>query len=276
MNSFSQGNNVNAGKKALEMGDHKSAIQEFDAALADPTQLKGKVLAETYLNRAKAKLGYLNRVMRNEGFTAENRQRMQDYGLSLYPDLKLALSSDNSGKLEPEIKTETGRAQEILSELSDKSLVDARRKDLSEEEKKAIYQNVINYCDASLDIEQNNYLPYSMKGECLLALGNPAEALKNFHSADESFFRSAPKRGDLNIALIYQHIAELERDLNQNIKGAQDAVKEGIDRLSGEMAKIDRLPDLRPNVKASFQIRYEELRHELEKLQASLANPGGK
>ena len=71
-------------------------------------------------------------------------------------------------------------------------------------------------------------------------------------------------------------IAELEWQVNKDYAAAMAAIKEGREVLAGEDKKIQSLGNRRPNEKASFQIMFEEISGEIDKMEATVKAKAGK
>ena len=196
--------------------------------------LKDKMLARGHYYRGHCKITWLNKLKSWENLPQEMDATVVDYGLTAASDLQKAKKHDVALKYKKEINTDLKRANRILLEMAKIALLEGNKTHLEPAVRKAWYERIIPFTDASIALDKFNYVPYKLKAEALLALEDSVAALKNFHLADDCFFRSAPKTGDLSIAYTYMYIAELERDLNHNMKEARAALEEGKERLEGE------------------------------------------
>lgn len=265
-----QGKQIDAGVKAYENGDYALALKELDAGLSEPDGMKDKDLAEGYYYRAEAKIAYVNQLGVESGLSDQVDQMIKEYSFTAYDDLKKASQHDVAKKYMTPIKKGIRKAEKIMLQRAKGAMELSEGKELSEADKKPFLEEAIQFCDALIEVNKRNYVPYTMKGYAWLGLGDETKALKNFHLADDVFFRSAPKKGDLSIANTYMHIATLEWKLNQDMEVALEAIKEGGERLDGESKKIQVLGNLPPADKAAMDRKYQDLKAELAKTEATL------
>lgn len=266
---LAQSKNINAGVKACEQGDYTTAIAELDLGLEAPEKLKDKDLFDGYFHRAKAKVNWVNQESEESSGGDQVDELLISHSLTAYDDLKAAHACETAAKYGSELKRLGKELEKLLSIRAKGALELAGGKDASAAQKKAFWEEAINYCDAMIELDKRNYLSYSMKANAFLGLGNESGALENFHKVDEVFFRSAPKTGDLSIAYTYINIAVLEMKLNQDKAAAQAAIEEGKKRLEGENQKIQLLGNLPPAKKAAYLKEYEENLADLEKTGAT-------
>lgn len=261
---------INAGIKAYEAGNYESAISSFDEGLQEADNMKDKDLVEAYFYRASAKVTYLNKLKSWENLPEEMDLTVYEHGLTAGQDIAKAIKYDTDKKMAAQLKPLKIKAENILIGMSKIDLLESEKSGQTDEQKKFHCERVVKMADAGNKLDKFNYVHYNLKAEAQLGLGDKADALQNFKSAASYFFRSAPRNGDLRIGYTYMHIAELEKELNNNIKAAKEAMKTGIEKLDGEDKKIQQIGNRRPAEKANLKDFYEEIRAEMLKLDASL------
>lgn len=261
---------INAGIKAYEAGNYESAISSFDEGLQDADNMKDKDLVEAYFYRASAKVTYLNKLKSWENLPEEMDLTVYEHGLTAGQDVAKAIKYDTDKKMAAQLKPLKTKAENILIGMSRIDLLESEKSGATDEQKTFHCERVVKMAEAGNKLDKFNYVHYNLKAEAQLGLGEKADALQNFQSAASYFFRSAPRNGDLRIGYTYMHIAELEKELNNNIKAAKEAMKTGIEKLDGEDKKIQQIGNRRPAEKANLKDFYEEIRAEMLKLDASL------
>jgi hypothetical protein len=125
-------------------------------------------------------------------------------------------------------------------------------------------------------MDKFNYRAYDFYADGLYATEKFKEALDNYKLADDWFFRSAPKGGDLGIGYTYIRLALLEWKVNEDFAAAMAFLDEGRERLAGEDKKIQNLGNRRPHEKASFKIMYDEIFGEIGKMEETIRLMAGK
>lgn len=268
-----QSKSLDAGVAAYEKGDYKGAIAELDKALADQGALKEKALAKASYYRAQAQITYVIKAEPN--LPDEMAPTIRQYSLRAAEDLKRARQNDTDGKMAGEIAAGEKRLQEMLIDLGQKA-EQRLKNDLPKDQRKQAYQDMVDYASPVIDLDKYAYLAYDLKGEGLLGLGDSAQALKNFRLADDWFFRSAPKNGDMAIVYTYMRIAELEWYMNHNYAEAVKALDEGRQRLDGESQKIQMFGHGSPAQKSYQSERHQIMITDLDNVRMTLKSAAGK
>lgn len=274
--AFSQSKNIKAGIKALQAWQYDQAMKEFDAALSDPGAMKDKDLAQAYYYRGKTQLDWLNKQVTWKGLAEKEEKRVMDYGLNANKDLLKARKHDTDKKLGAEIKAAGDKASFILEELAWICLNEAKLDYTPEDRKKTLAERALAFGKTGVELDKFNYMPYSLKGEAHLLLGNDAEALKAFRLVDDTFFRSAPKSGDPKIGYAYIHLAHLEQDLNKDTQTAMDILAKGRKKVDGENLKIQSLGNRRPDEKAKYHELYTLILSDLSQAEREIQKKAGK
>lgn len=260
---------VDAGIKAYESGKYTLAVNELNTALEGAAKMKEKALAEAYYYRGQAKTTYLTKLIANDNLGDNIEKLAPDYAITGLEDLQLAKKNDVAEKWVPQIKHALRKMERNVLDIAQLTLNEAVGNEDAEGQKQQ-YERVIALADAAIAYDKRHYVPYNMKAQALYATGDKAGALKNWHLADDVFFRRSPKNGDLSVAYIYIHIAELEKELNNNSTEAKKAIEEGMERLEGEQKKMQRFGQQSAAEKANLEIKYEEIRKEIEATKAKL------
>lgn len=270
---FAQGKDVDAGIKSYQNGEYEAAISSLDDGLKDPSALKGKVLAKAYCYRGLSKVRFLIRARLDMPANMEELGRR--YSLTAYDDFKYSRKYDKDKKLEEEIAPGLRKLQNVLLELCGDADKKLQNGGLNEEETKAVSDDLTSYSKPLVEMDKFNYRAYDFLADGFYAQGNKAKALENYKLADSWFFRSAPKSGDLGIGYTYIRIAELEWELNKDLKAATDALDEGRARLAGEDKKIQSLGNRRPNEKAAYKIMFDEISAKITKAEDIIKEKAG-
>lgn len=272
--AFAQTKVVNEGIKAYQNGQWAEAIAALDEGLADPAALNEKTLAEGYAHRALAKVRFLIQARLD---MPENMEQLgEEYSLTAYDDFKRAQKYDPKGKLEEPIAEGLRKLKNVLLELAGDAGNQVNRIGLSPEDKARQARQLKAYAAPILEMDKYNYKAYDFLADALYAMDDFAGALKNYRLADDWFFRSAPRGGDLGIGYTYIRIAELEWRVNRDFAAAMAAIQEGHKVLAGEDKKIQNLGNRRPAEKASFQVMYEEIAAKIDKMEATIKAKAGK
>lgn len=261
---------INSGIKDFEAGNYEPAIESLEEGLENADNMKDKDLAEAYYYLASAKVTYLNKLKSWENLPEEMDLTVYDYGLTAADNVAKAIEHDKDKKWSKLIKPLKTKSENILIGMSRIDLLETDKSGKTDEEKKFHWERVVKMADAGIKLDKFNYVNYNLKAEAQLGLGERVDALENFNTAASYFFRSAPRNGDLRIGYTYIHIAELEKELNNNIKAAKEAIKTGLEKLAGEDKKIQNIGNRRPAEKANLKDYYEEIKAEMEKVNASL------
>lgn len=269
-----QSKNIDAGVAACDIGDYKTAISELDKGLADPSLLKEKALARAYAYRAQARIHYLRKAKDN--LPESSYAMVREYALGAYEDLKLAKKNDLDHKLDAQIATNTKLELQLLLDLADDRENKVSHDETPNEKKPALYQDMVDFSRPAMEIDKFNYAAYSHHGTGCLGLRDSTAALKYFHLADDWFFRSAPRDGDMTVAYIYIHIAELEWYLNKNFDIAMKALEEGRKMLDGEGLKIQSLSNRPPAEKSKLSETQRLIAGDIQKCELLLRKLAGK
>lgn len=259
-----QGKQVDAGVKLYENGRYEEAIAELDAALAQ--DLKEKDKAKASYHRAAAQITFLRRMKSWENLPPAMTEKVQRYALNAAIDLGNVTELDEDKKYASELKNWERKGEGVLMGLGHLALLEADKPTKTDAQRKAHFEAAVTFADACIPLDKFNYAPYNLKGEGLLGLQDSVEALVNFRLADDNFFRSAPKSGDLSIAYTYMHIARLEKALNGDLDAAQKAIAKGQEQLNGEHKKIQVFSNLRPEEKATMDREYQDINAKLAKV----------
>jgi hypothetical protein len=268
-----QGQSVDDGVKAYENGDYKGAVSNLDKAIATGS-LKEKGLARAYYYRGQSKVVLVRK--NKTDVTPEMSKMLQNWAVTGYEDLVLAKKNDVDGKLTDAIQSSTKEMQQLVLDLADAHLLATSDGAKSEADKKVLWQNMVALCEPVIVQDKFNYRAYDLTADAQLSLRDSLKALKNYHFADDWFFRSAPKDGDMAIAYTYIHIAELEWALHKNFDGAMKAIEEGKQVLDGESKKIQSLGNRPPAEKAYLSKRHDIILTDLKKVELDLKAAAGK
>jgi hypothetical protein len=268
-----QGQSVDDGVKAYENGDYKGAVSNLDKAIATGS-LKEKGLARAYYYRGQSKVVLVRK--NKTDVTQEMSKMLQNWAVTGYEDLVLAKKNDVDGKLTDVIQSSTKEMQQLVLDLADAHLLATSDGAKSEADKKVLWQNMVALCEPVIVQDKFNYRAYDLTADAQLSLRDSLKALKNYHFADDWFFRSAPKDGDMAIAYTYIHIAELEWALHKNFDGAMKAIEEGKQVLDGESKKIQSLGNRPPAEKAYLSKRHDIILTDLKKVELDLKAAAGK
>ena len=256
---------VKDGIKAFESGKYEQAIASLDEGLEDAGNMKGKALAEAYYYRASAKVTYLNKLKSFENLPTEMDLTVYEYGKTAAEDVFKAIKNDEDKKYAKGLVNLKTASQNIIVEMGRIDLLEGQKRDATDEDKQFHFGRVVEMADAGIALDKFNYVNYNLKAEAQLGLGEKSDALKNFKNAAAQFFRSAPRSGDLRIGYTYMHIAELERELNNDPVAAKKAIEEGLEKLAGESKKIQSLGNRRPDEKARLKDQYDDIKGMMEK-----------
>lgn len=265
-----QGKQIDAGIKSYENGRYETAIASLDAGLENPDNLKDKVRAKGHYHRAAAQITFLRRMTSWENLPKAMAEKVQRYALTAASDLVAVRKYDSDKKFASQMKNWERKSQKVLTGLGELSIFESNKAGVTETDRTAHLEAVIAYANAAILLDKFNYAPYNMKGDAALALGDSADALKYFRLADDQFFRSAPKSGDLTIAYTYMNIAILEKAVNGDMAAAEKALAKGQEQLNGEHKKIQVLGNRRPDEKASLDRQYQDINEELAKVAAKV------
>ncbi|MEY3443799.1 MAG: hypothetical protein RLZZ519_2080 [Bacteroidota bacterium] len=268
-----QAQSVEDGVKAYDNGDYKGAVVALDKAIATGS-LKEKGLARAHYYRGQSKVVLVRK--NKTDVTPEMSKLLQNWAVTGYEDLALAKKNDVDGKLTDAIQSATKEMQQLVLDLADAHLLATSDGAKSEAEKKVLWQNMVALCEPVIAQDKFNYRAYDLAADAQLSLRDSLKALKNYHFADDWFFRSAPKDGDMAIAYTYIHIAELEWALNKNYDGALKAIEEGKQVLDGESKKIQSLGNRPPAEKAYLSKRHDIILTDLKKVEMDLKAAAGK
>ncbi len=268
-----QAQSVDDGVKAYDNGDYKGAVVALDKAIATGN-LKEKGLARAHYYRGQSKVVLVRK--NKTDVTPEMSKLLQNWAVTGYEDLALAKKYDVDGKLTDAIQSSTKEMQQLVLDLADAHLLATSDGAKSEAEKKVLWQNMVALCEPVIAQDKFNYRAYDLAADAQLSLRDSLKALKNYHFADDWFFRSAPKDGDMAIAYTYIHIAELEWALHKNYDGAIKAIEEGKQVLDGESKKIQSLGNRPPAEKAYLSKRHDIILTDLKKVEMDLKAAGGR
>jgi tetratricopeptide (TPR) repeat protein len=266
--------NVDAGIKSLESGDYKAAMAEFDKALAEPGKLKEKALARVYYYRCIARITYVHKAKNNlEGM---QMQQIRDLSVGAHEDMVAAKKNDIDGKMAADIQSGTKRLQDLLLELGRDANAIAQDPNRKEADKKDAYEDMVRYGGPIVANDKFQYMGYVFLGNGHLGKGDTTTALKNYHLADDWFFRSAPKDGDMNIAYSYIQIARLEWATHKNFDNAMKFLDKGRAQLDGESKKIQTLGNRPPAEKAALSRMAHDIGLDLDRAASELRLAAGK
>jgi hypothetical protein len=264
---------VDAGVKSYESGQYRDAIKELDAAITSGG-LKEKALARALYYRGQSKLVLVRK--NHTDPAAEMSKLVHEWAISGMEDLVLAKKNDIDAKLTEPIAASTKEMFQLSLDIADADLLSSTDGNLKEADKKALWESMIKLCEPVMANDKFNYRAYDLTADAQLSLRDSLKALKNYHFADDWFFRSAPKDGDMAIAYTYVHIAELEWALNKNYDVAIKAIEEGKQVLDGEGKKIQSLGNRPPAEKAYLSKRHDIILTDLKKAELDLKAKAGK
>jgi tetratricopeptide (TPR) repeat protein len=266
--------NIETGVKAYESGDYKAAMAELDKVLADPAKLKEKLLARAYYYRALARLTYVRKAHGNLEVTQMPQIRTLTIGA--HQDLLAAKKNDIDGKMATDLLSGNKRMLELLLELGRAANAIAQDPNKKEADKKEAYQDMVLYGDPIVAIDKFHYMGYIFLANGQVGLRDSVKALKNYHLADDWFFKSAPKDGDLDIAYTYIQIGRMEWALNKNYDVAMKALEEGRKNLDAEHRKIETLGGHTPTEKAALSHKFHDVGLDLDRAFSDLRLAAGK
>ena len=266
--------NIETGVKAYEIGDYKAAMAELDKVLAEPGKLKEKSLARAHYYRALARLTYVRKAHSN--LEATQMKQVRDLTVGAFEDMVAAKKNDVDGKMAPDIESGNKRLVELLLELGREANAIAQDPNKKQADKKDSYEDMIRYGNPITVIDKFHYMGYVFLANGHIGLGDSSRALKNYHLADDWFFRSAPKDGDLDIAYTFIQIARIEWALNKNYDGAMKALEEGRKNLDAEHRKIETLGGHTPTEKAALSRKFHDVGLDLDRAGSDLRLAAGK
>jgi hypothetical protein len=269
-----QAQNIETGVKAYETGDYKAAMAELDKVLADVSKLKEKSLVRAHYYRAMARLTYVRKAHGN--LEATQMPLIRTLSVGAHEDMIAAKKNDIDGKMAADIQAGSKRLCELFIELGRSANAIAQDPNKKEADKKEAYEDLVRYGDPVVEIDKFNYMGYVFKGSGELGLRDSIKALKDFHLADDWFFRSAPKDGDMMIAYTYIQIARLEWALNKNYDVANKALTEGRQNLEAENKKIQTIGGHTPQQKASLLHLYNDIGIDIDRAFSDLRLAAGK
>lgn len=272
--SAARAQSIDGAVKLFESADYKGAIAELDKVLTDAKSMKEKALTRAYYYRGLAKATLVRK--NKEDRTAGMMKQTLEWAATGMQDLELAKKNDIDEKLSGDIAAATKKHIENSLELADIRLQFAEEGNKSATEKKPHYEAMKRICEPIMAADKFNYKAYDLTADAQLFLGDSLNALKNYHFADDWFFRSAPKDGDMAIAYTYIHIAELEWALNHSYDNALKAIEEGKKVLDGEHKKIQSLGNRPPEQKAYLSQRHGIIMTDLNKAEMDLKAAAGK
>jgi hypothetical protein len=265
---------VEAGVKLYESGNYKGAVTELDKALADASNMKEKALARAYYYRGQSKLVVVRK--NKDDRTPEMARMVHDFAVTGIADLNLAKKNDIDGKMDEDIQAALKKMHELLLDLADINLQISAEGTKTAAEKKALYQAMVELATPVTEQDKFNYKGYKLLADAQLGLLDSIQALKNYYLANDWFFRSAPKNGDMAIAYAYIHIAELEWHLNHKFEDAMKALEKGKQQLEGEHKKIQSLGNRPPAEKAYLSQRHDIILSDIKKAELDIKAAAGK
>jgi hypothetical protein len=265
---------VDAGVKLYESANYKGAVAELDKVLAGAKDMKEKALARAYYYRGQSKLVVVRK--NKDDRTPEMAKLVHDYAVTGIADLQLAKKNDIDGKMDADIQAALKKMQELLTDLADINLHLSEEDTKTPAEKKAHYEAMVQLATPVTELDKFNYKGYKFLADGQLGLLDSISALKNYHLADDWFFRSAPKDGDMAIAYTYIHIAQLEWYLNHKWEDAMKAITEGKQQLEGESKKIQAMSNRPPAEKAYLSQRHDVILSDIKKAELDLKAAAGK
>jgi hypothetical protein len=266
--------NIETGVKAYEIGDYKAAMAELDKVLAEPAKLKEKSLARAHYYRALARMTYVRKAHSN--LEATQMKQVRDLTVGAYEDMVAAKKNDIDAKMGPDIDAGNKRLVELLLELGRGANAIAQDPNKKAADKKDSYQDLILYGGPIVGINKFHYMGYLFLANGQIGLGDSVQALKNYHFADDWFFKSAPKDGDLDIAYTYIQIARMEWAMHKNYDVAIKALDEGRKSLDAEHGKIETLGGHTPTQKAALSIKHHDVGLDLDRAYSDLRLAAGK
>lgn len=265
---FAQSKNIAEGVKQYEDGRYEDAIAELDIALESAGNLKAKALAKAHYYRAASQITFLRRMVSWENLPEAMAEKVQRYALTAAADLKAVRKNDTDKKYSSEMKNWERKSQKILLGLGKLAMTEGNKPGIEDAARKKRFEAALELGQAGAGLDKFYYAPYNLMGDAALALEDGASALKYYRLADDTFFRSAPKDGDLSIAYTYMHIAELEKSLNKDMAAAEKALTKGQEQLNGEHKKIQVFSNRRPEEKAALDRLYQDINEELARVAA--------
>ncbi len=266
--------NIEAGVKACEIGDYKTAMSELDKALADPAKLKEKSLARAHYYRALARISYIHKAKSN--LEGTQMKQIRDLSIGAHEDLLAAKKNDTDGKMAADLQAANKRLVDLLVELGKSANAIAQDPNKKAADKIESYEDLVRYGEPIMVVDKFNYLGYAFAANGQLGLRDSVNALKNFHLTDDWFFRSAPKDGDMEIVYVYITIARLEWALHKNWDVAIKALDEGRQNLDAEGKKIQTLGNRPPAEKAAASRKHHDLGLDLDRAYSDLRLAAGR
>jgi hypothetical protein len=266
--------NVEAGVKAYESGDYKGAMAELDKALATPGQLKEKAAARAHYYRALARMTYVHKAKSN--LEGTQMKQIRELSVGAHEDMLAAKKNDTDGKMAAELQAANKRLVELFVELGRDANAVAQDQNKKAPEKKEAFEDLKRYGEPITVIDKFNYLGYMYRANGAIGLGDSVAALKDYHLADDWFFRSAPKDGDMHIAYTYIQIARIEWALHKNYDVAMKAIEEGRVNLANESKKFETMGNRPPAEKAALSRLQHDIAIDLDRAASDLRLAAGK
>lgn len=267
---FAQDSKVTTGVVAFQGQDFKKAIDAFNVALQNPSDLKEKNVPKAYYYRALSQLQYMGQLASGENAEA-NQATIKAMVFKIYDDLKKAKESDSYDKWGKKVDQQLPNVNFALLQGGLRALNEAEGKGMTEADRNAKYKEVIRYMDNSEEIDGTNYMTNDVRAQSLLAMGDSTGAYTNFAQAAKKFEATPPKRPDQLVAYIYYRMALLERYKMNDIDKALANLEKGKEMLDKEHARLmEKKDSYPPEAIQASQKQYTQAKEYLTKFELDL------
>ncbi|MGB0526028.1 MAG: hypothetical protein ACPGJS_23810 [Flammeovirgaceae bacterium] len=237
-----QDSKVNSGIIEYEKGNYKKSLEALNQALKHPSMLKTKNQPRAYYYRSKAWLGAANKALvdRDVTWLTANPKAV----LHAYEDCQQAEKRDN-GKWTEEIKAHYSTLRISIMQYGLAGLTTLQRtKD--EAQKQEAYTETMQYFKVAAAIQDNDYVVYDMMAQAESARKFASkETLTYSKQAIERYHKHKPTTPDPIFGYAYYRKALVERYTLEELETAWNTVRAGIDFLSQERERAQRMADLK-------------------------------
>lgn len=231
--TIAQDSKITTGLVAYNQQDYDKAVEALEQGLKDESQVKDKNLPKGYYYYGKALIGQLQKAAMSKD--AALIEKYQDNMLKAHTAFKNAQKKDD-GKWGDKVQAELKNLYNSF--LSTGLTVLNKANTLSGPQQQKAYNEVKQYLEICIDIDNTNYLSYDLLGQTELGLKDSTNAIKSFNKAAQAFVTNPPKNPDLLVAYVYYRIGLLERYMNNDLDKALKAIEQGKTVVDKEWERL--------------------------------------
>lgn len=226
---------LTSAKVKFESGEYEDALSSVNKALDGFSELMDNDKSEVWMYKGKCLFQLYNIAL-----SSADEEMQKKYGNSLHEAFRAfekSLQYADERQMQ-QIDREMNALYLPLLQTGLTLLNYASTGNLDSATQKTYLEYTLIYLESALKIE-DSYLPYDLRGQALMLLGDSLDAGISFGNSMEWYSKSKPAQPDMLIGYVYYRKGILDRYFTKDNGKALRTIETGIAVLDEEMKRLD-------------------------------------